>query len=121
MKNKINKFIKLSIVIWSLAPFVLLAAEPVKDLGEFIQIITNIIARSVIPLIFTLAFAFFVWGVVQYVLNDADEAKKEKGKSFMVWGVIALTVMFTVFGLVKVLGDTFRLDTKFIPQLPEKK
>ena len=38
----------------------------------------------------------------------------------MVWGVIALTVMFTVFGLVKVLGDTFRLDTKFIPQLPEK-
>ena len=87
-------------------------------LGSFIDTITGIIGNSVIPLIFTLAFAFFIWGVVQYVLNDADEAKKEKGKSFMVWGIIALTVMFAVWGLVAILANTFDIDTTFVPQLP---
>jgi uncharacterized membrane protein HdeD (DUF308 family) len=88
-------------------------------LGEFIDTITGIIGNSIIPLIFTLAFAFFVWGVVQYVLNDTDETKKEKGKQFMIWGLVALTVMFGVWGLVAVLGDTFDIDIDVIPQLPE--
>lgn len=86
----------------------------VQDLFNYVSCIINI---SVIPLIFSLALAFFVYGVMQYVLNEADEGKREKGKQFMVWGIIALTVMVTVWGLVSLLGNTFGLNTSVVPQV----
>lgn len=79
--------------------------------------VSCIINSSVIPLIFALAVAMFVWGVVQFVINSSEEAKKEKGKQFMVWGIIALTVMVCVWGLVAILGNTFGVNTGFIPQV----
>ena len=83
---------------------------------------TCIIYRSVVPLIFALAVVMFVWGVTKYVINSSDEAKKEKGRQFMLWGIIALTGMFSIWGLVQVFGSTFGLnsddsDTLWIPQV----
>jgi len=87
-------------------------------LQDLLSYITCIIGKSVIPLIFVLAVAMFVWGVVQYVINDSEEAKK-KGKNFMIWGIIALTVMVSVWGLVAIVGTTFNIDTGFVPRLKE--
>lgn len=77
-----------------------------------------IINSSVIPLIFGLALVVFVWGVVQYVINSDEEAKKEKGKEFMIWGILGLAVMVGVWGLVKIVGTTFGIEY-VIPQLPQ--
>jgi hypothetical protein len=79
--------------------------------------ITRIINDSVVPLIFALAVLMFVWGVVQFVINSDEEAKKEKGRQFMIWGVIALTVMISVWGLVNILGTTFGIDTSILPKV----
>ncbi|KKP87892.1 MAG: hypothetical protein UR91_C0033G0003 [Candidatus Nomurabacteria bacterium GW2011_GWC2_35_8] len=79
--------------------------------------VTKIINNSIIPLIFALALAMFVWGVVQFVLNSDEEVKKEKGRQFMLWGIIALTVMISVWGLVAILGDTFKIKTNVLPQV----
>jgi len=81
--------------------------------------ITKIINNSVIPLIFALALVMFVWGVVQFVIKSDEETKKEKGKQFMLWGIIALTVMVSVWGLVEILGATFKVKTDFIPQVKQ--
>ncbi|MBP9802846.1 MAG: hypothetical protein KBD14_00865 [Candidatus Pacebacteria bacterium] len=86
----------------------------IQDLMNYINCIFN---RSVIPLLFTLALVFFTYGVVQFMLNPANEEKREKGKSYMVWGIIGLTVMVSVWGLVNILGSTFGLDTGFVPQV----
>ncbi|MFZ2072164.1 MAG: hypothetical protein WA101_01605 [Minisyncoccia bacterium] len=91
-----------------------LVAHP--RLGDLLKYITCIISSSVVPLIFALAIASFIWGVVQYVINNDDEAKKAKGRSFMIWGIIALTVMVSVWGLVKILGTTFGLENA-VPQV----
>ena len=80
--------------------------------------ITSIINNAIIPLIFALAVAAFVWGVVQFFFLNADDVeKKSKGKQFMIWGIIALTVMVSVWGLVKIVGNTFGIDSTFIPQV----
>jgi len=79
--------------------------------------VTKIINDSVIPLIFAVAVLSFVWGVVQFVINNGEEAKREKGRQFMIWGIIALAVMISVWGLVRILGSTFGLDVSFIPRV----
>ncbi len=91
-----------------------LAGNP--KLQDLLCYVTSIINGAVIPLIFALALVMFIWGVVQYVINSDEEAKKEKGKQFMLWGIIALTVMVSVWGLVKILGNTFGIEY-IIPQV----
>ena len=84
-----------------------------QDLAIYVACI---ISKSIIPLIFALALAMFVWGVVQYVIYSSEEAKKEKGRQFMIWGIIALTVMVSVWGLVKMLGNSFGIEYA-VPQV----
>jgi hypothetical protein len=89
-------------------------------LQDLLCYVTRIINDSIIPLIFSLAVLMFVWGVVQYVINSSEEAKKEKGRQFMLWGIIALTVMVSIWGLVGILTATFGIDGSVLPQVKPK-
>lgn len=90
---------------------------PNPKLPQVLDYITCTLYKSVVPLIFALSLVMFIWGVVQFVINSGEEAKKEKGRQFMIWGIIALTVMACVWGLVALLGGTFGIDANFIPKV----
>lgn len=78
---------------------------------------TCIIGNSVIPFIFSLAVVMFTWGAVKFfIINSDEEKKRAEGKQFMIWGIIALAVMISIWGLVGILGDTFSLDNA-LPQV----
>ena len=85
-------------------------------LGNIINFFSCIIVKSIIPLLFSLAVAGFIWGVIQYFLNPENEENRKKGKSYMLWGIISLFVMISMWGLVAVVGNTFGIGT-VIPQL----
>ncbi len=71
-----------------------------ERIGELISVIT--------PVIVALALLAFFWGLAMYVLNFSGEDKdKKKGRDMMVYGVIVLFVMVSVWGLVQVLQNTF--------------
>jgi hypothetical protein len=61
----------------------------------------------------------FVWGVVKFFFINADEeAKRAQGKQYMIWGIIALAVMLSIWGLVSILGATFGIKTNSVlPQV----
>lgn len=100
----------------------ILCSLPSKTmLGDLFNYATCIISSSVIPLIFALAIAMFVWGVVQYVINAQEEAKRQKGRDFMIWGIIALAVMVSVWGLVGILRNTFGIQANVIPSVQTNK
>ena len=81
-----------------------------------VDYVTCIIANSIIPLIFAGAAVMFIWGVVQFfIINSDEEAKRAQGKQFMIWGIIALAVMISIWGLVGILGNTFNLNTSVLP------
>ncbi len=73
--------------------------------------ITELIGSSLIKLVFTIGFLYFFWGVVQYVINPEEE-KKAKGKQIMINGIIALTIMFSIYALIRVMLTTFNLNEK---------
>jgi len=83
--------------------------------GDLVKFVTCFIQNLIIPLLFMLAFAAFIWGMVKFIMSQ-QSAEKEDGKQFMLWGVIALAVMFSVWGLVKIFQDTFQVKNT-IPQL----
>lgn len=63
-------------------------------LGQALGIVTDILA----PMAFILALLAFFWGVFKYIRNSGND--KDEGKKIMFWGVIALFVMSSVWGLV---------------------
>jgi hypothetical protein len=80
--------------------------------------ITKLINDSIIPLIFAIATVFFIWGAVKFFIINADEeAKREQGKQFMIWSIVAFAVMLSVWGLVAILGGTLGIDTNVLPQV----
>ena len=87
--------------------------------GELLNYITCIIGKSVIPLIFAIATVMFLWGVVQYVIGADEEKERAKGKQFIIWGIIALVVMFSIWGLVSVVTNTFKFGN-LIPQVQNR-
>ncbi|GMQ95222.1 MAG: hypothetical protein BMS9Abin13_335 [Patescibacteria group bacterium] len=86
-------------------------------LGGVIQTIGNIIG-ALIPLLIGLGALYFIWGVSKYVLHGEDATKREEGRSMMIYGIIALFVMVSVWGLVNVLVSTFGLESVLAPPAP---
>jgi fumarate reductase subunit D len=65
------------------------------------------VIEQLVLLIFTMALVVFLWGIVKYVfLSMGDEKKLAEGKQVMFWGVIALFVMTSVWGLVQLIQST---------------
>lgn len=89
----------------ALVPLTLWAATP-GNFADFVGIFIGII-NSLIPLVFGLALLAFLWGLSMLIFYAGDAAKRSEGKQIMIWGVIALFVMVSVWGLVNLLKETF--------------
>ncbi len=69
--------------------------------------IIGVVNTVIVPIIFALAFAAFIWGVVSYFfIHGGEEGKRAEGKNFILWGVIGMAVLFSVWGLVGLLLST---------------
>jgi hypothetical protein len=95
-------------------PVLAFAEVKIKTFESLVNKFIDII-QYVIPLIFSIALVAFLWGIFQYFFSGAE--KKEEAKDFLLYGIIGLFIMVSVWGLVKILTGTFPLDTAQ-PNLP---
>jgi len=94
------------------------ACQMGKNFQGVLGYFTCLINDSVIPFIFAIAIVMFMWGAVKFfIINSDEEAKREQGKQFMIWGIIALAVMISVWGLVAILTTTFGESGNVLPQV----
>ncbi|MEY4602531.1 MAG: hypothetical protein RL292_472 [Candidatus Parcubacteria bacterium] len=98
-----------SMLLWAtvVLPQVSFAAfDAIKTLLKDFKSILDLL----VPIIFGLAVLFFFWGVAQFI-RTVSEKTKEEGKNKMIWGIVALFVMFSIWGIIKYIGDTVGIDT----------
>ncbi len=65
-----------------------------------------------IPLTAALALLYFFWGLTSFIKNSAES--QEEGKQIMTWGIIALFVIFSIWGIVEFIQrdlGIFYIDT----------
>ncbi len=90
-------------------PMVTLAVANTNDaLGVADRVLGDAgsIIQAAIPIIFAGAILGFFYGLAQYVFSAGNEEAKEKGKLIMTWGLIALFVMASVFGIIRLFQTT---------------
>lgn len=64
-----------------------------------------------IPLVAAIALLYFFWGLAKFILNAQDEEAREQGKQIMIWGIVALFVIVSVWGLVQWIGSALGVGT----------
>lgn len=89
------------------APLMAFAAGNAQDLVTPVanQILTTV--KILVTVVFVLAVVAFGWGIVQFIFAGGDPAALGKAKSFLLWGVIGIAVMASVFGLTQFLQQYF--------------
>jgi Type IV secretion system pilin len=119
-----KKLIALSGLVLGLAPFAAFAqttggtvafscaVSSVTGSGTQIQDLLckiDSILNSILPVLIALGVVYFVWGVITYVISSDEEAKTA-GRDRIIYGIIGLAVIIGVWGLVKILGNTFGIN-----------
>ncbi len=64
--------------------------------------IVGLVDSAVIPLLYAIAFIMFLIGMVRFFFMGGEEAR-QKGKQFMLWAIIGFVVLFSVWGIVRLL------------------
>lgn len=80
--------------------------------------ILDFINGYVVPLVFALAFIFFLFGVFRYFFAGTNDEKRKEGRTFILWGVIALAIMIAVWGLVNLVVNSLGFNNQSRPCLP---
>src|SRR3989338_3529987 len=94
--------------VLSLTPALAFAQTGGSNLLALLNLIQTIVSRA-IPILTAVALLYFIWGLVQFITSAGGE-KHEEGKTKMWWGIIALFVIVSIWGIVGYIGNVFDLD-----------
>ena len=77
-----------------------------RIIGKVVDLIIN----PAILLIFSLGFLVFVWGLVVFLKSLSEGGKADEGKEHMLWGIVGMFIMVSVFGIIALISNTFGLN-----------
>jgi len=83
-----------------------------KTLTNFINTATEVVGLA-IP--FALLLLLFFWSMMQLVMTTGDAEKKKQAKQRIIWGIIAIFVIFSLGGLIAAIQQTFFSDSLTLP------
>jgi hypothetical protein len=83
---------------------------------SFLKNVNSSIVNPLIRLLFAVGIAYFLYGAFLFLKNADNETVRTEGKNHMLYGLIGLTVMMGVWGILNFVLNT--LDIKGIN--PEK-
>lgn len=109
---------KVLYAVLSFAPGLAFAATAnLSGIQTLVQSFGRIVAM-LIPIIFALAIVYFFWGLVVFLRAAGDPKAQEAGRNQMIWGVIAIAVMLSVYGLAGWLQSSFGIDPTTSAPIP---
>jgi hypothetical protein len=93
------------------------SAQTITSFGGFASALLGIL-QMFVNVIVSLAIVYFLWGVAKFIRAEDDKGREE-GKKQILWGLVGLFVMLSVWGLLNVLKTTFPLENTRLnaPQL----
>jgi hypothetical protein len=89
-----------------------LFASAQQYFGNIGGIITSIghLVKLALPVVIGLALLAFFYGLLKFIFNGGDEEKRKESIQVMIYGVIALFVMVSVWGLVRFVGNSLGVN-----------
>ena len=90
-----------------LAPSIAFAqTRPITDVNSLTQKLTGI-GNTVIGILIAIAVIYIIYNTLMFIINASDPEKRKASQSGIIWGVVGLAVILSIWGLVAILTGTF--------------
>lgn len=96
----------INIVLMSQIAFPLFA---LADIGTVINNFTGY-AYAAINFLLVLATLVFLWGIIKYITAGGDSGKIGEARSYILWGLVGLAVMGSVWALTSYILNVFSIN-----------
>lgn len=101
-----NNFYSLVATAVSLATPLLVFAQNTSKLEVTALGIVKIL-EIVVTAVFVMAVIVFGWGIVLLIIAAGDPAKIKQARQFIIWGVVGIAILASIYGLIVYLRDFF--------------
>jgi len=78
-----------------------------EQAAQIVQKIVQYIVNPAIMVLFSFGLLMFVFGLVEFLFALSKGADVKDGRQHMLWGVLGMFIMISVFGIIRLLSDTF--------------
>lgn len=69
--------------------------------AQLTRYLMYLVNTTIVPIIFGITFVVFLWGMVNYYFLDTGDAQKRtNAHSFMLWGIIGMVLLFSIWGII---------------------
>src|SRR6185369_5264186 len=85
--------------------------QAITDVNSLTNKFTNL-GNTAIQILIAFAVIWIIYNVVRYLIMGGEDPEKRKAAgSAILWGIVGLFVILSIWGLVRILTNTFRTDT----------
>lgn len=72
---------------------------------DIMQRVNDNILQPLVLLLMAAAVAYFLFGVMKFVKDQDSEDAQSDGKRHMLWGVIGIAIMVSVYGILNLINS----------------
>jgi hypothetical protein len=113
MKNLKIKLLSFSFLFF--LPTLTLAAADFELAGKNFKGVVGYIIdilQILYPILFSLAFITFFWGLSKFLLNSSKPEEIKNGKNYMLWSVVILFVLITYRTMIGLVANDLEINNK---------
>lgn len=78
----------------------------------------NTILTTAVPVLVTVALAVYILSAVVLIARAQNDEARKTGRKRMLWGIVGIFVMVSVWGFVAILQDMFDVGSTSVPSRP---
>jgi hypothetical protein len=76
------------------------------------KIVDNIVT-PLLELLFFLTLVLFIWGLIGFFKSGDDAEKRKEGQQHILWSVIGMFIMVSVYGILRLVAATVGQSAPF--------
>jgi hypothetical protein len=69
--------------------------------------ISEHILNPIIGLMFAIALLVFFYGIFEFIRSETADKSREEGKKKILYGLIGMFIMFSAYGIIHLILNTF--------------
>lgn len=99
------------IALFSFSALAVFAVPTAASAVTFIDTLNlvNTVINAFVPILLSVAVVVFFFGVIKYLTSLGNSDKRNEAVQLMIWGVVAIFVMVSLWGIIRLLQSTFRV------------
>jgi hypothetical protein len=80
------------------------------NIDQLLLKIYTYILNPIIAVLFVVATAYFLIGLIRYFIPQGSDTDRQTGQRHMVWGLVGMFLMISVFGIMRIIVNTFGVN-----------